>query len=143
MRRWNELSDCAIECGKLSAMTQRNREQMGVRDLTVTEEFALVDQIAGGKRNVVLPEDMVRKSDDSPKKVEGFSRSACAGMNVRIRRDSHESALSQRTRRPSRFAISIEPAQGGTVMDVIRPSHGDQQVDVQERDQVSPRPTRP
>lgn len=128
----NEVSDSAIERRELSAMAQRHREQMRIRDLTVTEEFGLVDEIAGGNRYVVLPEDMVRKSDNSPKKDEGFARRARVGEDVRVRRESHESALSQGTGRPSRLAISIEPPQGGLVMNMIRPGESNQQVHVQK-----------
>jgi hypothetical protein len=54
------VGDPAIERGELSFMTHRHREQMRVRDLTMTEEFGLVDEIAGCDRDVVLPENMPR-----------------------------------------------------------------------------------
>ena len=89
------------EGGQPAAMTEGHSQQMRIGDLTVTEKFLLVDEIAGGNREVVLPEDVIGKSDNSPKQAQGFSGSPCAWENMRVRRHSHESALSERAGRPS------------------------------------------
>jgi hypothetical protein len=105
---------------------------MSVRNLAMPVQFFLIDEVAGSNRNVVLPEDVVRKPDDSPKKGERFTWRACVGEGMRIRGHSYKSALGQRTRCPSGFPIPIEPPQRRPVMNVIRPGKRDQQIDVQE-----------
>lgn len=54
------MCESTIKRREFSAVTERDSEQMCVGDLTVTDKFLLIHEIAGGNRKIVLPEDVIR-----------------------------------------------------------------------------------
>ena len=111
-------------------------EKVGISHLPVSDQQGSRDDRIRPIQ-VIRPELMLVCPGHLSQQSSGFPRSHRSIDEPRIRRNTNETALRERTRCPSAAALSVEPLLGLTMVHVGRPGECDQQVDVEQKGQES------
>ena len=128
----HQASDPSVQSRQHATPTFRQGEKVGIRDLPVADERDIIQKFRGRDGNIVLPEDVVRKSHDATQQANGFLRALGVRYRGRIGRHPHKTALRERAGGPTGRLVSPKPSESGVMMDVSRPGERNEQIDVEQ-----------
>src|SRR6185436_4736929 len=128
----HEASDLPVEGRQPAAPTLCQGEEMSVRNLTVADEADFIQKFRGSCRDVVVPENMMRKSHDPAQEVDRFLRALRIRDDGRIGGDADKTALCDRACGPTCRLAPAKPGESGLMMDMGRPCESYEQVDVEQ-----------
>jgi hypothetical protein len=133
----HEIGDAAIERGQTPSVSDCDREQMCVRDLSVPDHATECGRGWIRRRYVVRPEDVSGKVAHASEMGDGCSGGAGFGNHPRIARDANEPRLGDRARSPAVLPDASEPCDCPRVVNMVGPRESDEDVDVQQASHLS------
>ena len=133
--------NCPVEGYESAAMSDRQREEVGVGDLAGTVDSQPVEDLLVEQAQIARPEFMVLVVRGARQAGDRERRRHRARI-TRLADHPHEAVLGQGARSPAVMNLRPEPEAGPGVIDVIRIEEGNEDVDVEERPLGEPLPDR-